>query len=441
MRERAVERLCLRCDWIGPTTAKTCPSCGTPLYRPAPARTRPLPQAPPVRRRVRLRRRRARPPRRRRLVIPERARGAAGMTAVIVVAVLAVGVIGRSPGPRAPATSSPRPPATLAGLGGFLVYTAPATAGDDRLWVWDLAGGRVLEGPRVPKVVALVDPYRQTPDAWLGLTVEHGDGQRALLMRSWGPSAQPDTVLTGDQVGWSPGGLNVTAATIGGDRTCGHLSLRTVLPGYNLTQTSDARDPVCGVVRSVAWGAAAPFVDVVGGGSSTIFQASSGLRQVLADKVLLGVSANSDLLVEPFSCVGPGAGPTTSTCGGMGVVPHADGHATHVFYPPERPFLAESVAAWSTNGRVAYLVGTLHDVHGVYAVRLTEAGAPSAPKLVWQSLASDQRVALTDEGRVILARDGIVSLMRPTGPVVLDRPGGPTPSGPIVWMRSLPYSP
>jgi hypothetical protein len=362
------------------------------------------------------------------------------MTAVIVVAVAAVGVIGRSPDARSPATPPTSPSATIPGVGGYLVYTSPAAAGTDRLWIWDLAGGRVLEGPRVPKVVALVDPYRQTPDAWLGLTVEHGDGQRALLMRSWGPAARPADVVAGDQVAWSLGGLSVTAASIGGNGTCGRLFVRTVLPGYNLRRTSDVRDrPLCGAVRSVAWGAAGAFVDVVAGGSSTVYRASNG-RAVLTNSVLLGVSPRDDLLAEPFSCVGPGSGPTTSTCGGMGVAPHVR-HAERLFYPPERPFLVESVVAWSANGRIAYAVGTLHGVHGVYAMRLTAAGAPSAPKLVWQSLASDQRVAVTDEGRVILARDGIVALMRPSEPLVLERPGGPPPSGPIVWMRSLPYSP
>jgi hypothetical protein len=109
--------------------------------------------------------------------------------------------------------------------------------------------------------------------------------------------------------------------------------------------------------------------------------------------------------------------------------------------PKGGPFLMESLAAWSSDGRSAYVVGTLHDIHGVYVVHLSDAGVPSTPRLVWQSLAPDERVALTDSGRVILARDGIVSLMSPSGPAVLDRPGGPTPQGPIVWMRSLPYSP
>ncbi|MGZ4149222.1 MAG: hypothetical protein ACXVQJ_04205, partial [Actinomycetota bacterium] len=293
MREREVDRLCLRCDWAGATKAKTCPRCGTTLYRPAPPRAEPRP-APERRWAHRVRRGgrhlRLRP--RRRPIVPEWARGAAGIVAVMVVAVAAIVVIGRSPAPRPEGTStSPSAAAdTIPGLGGFLVYTAPAGAAFDRLWVWDLAGARVLEGPRVPRVLALVDPYRMTPDAWLGLTVQHGDGERALLMRSWGPSARPDAVATGDQVAWSPGGLNVAAASIGGKRSCGHLFVRTVLPGFSITRKDNARErPFCGSVRSVAWGSGGPFVDVLSGGSSSIFQLDPGLQRVSTNSILLGV--------------------------------------------------------------------------------------------------------------------------------------------------------
>jgi hypothetical protein len=367
------------------------------------------------------------------------------MAVVVLVAAVAVAMVGRSTGPTAPVTSaSPKPSPTLAGLAGYLVYTTAVGAHADRLWLWDLAAGRVLEGPRVAKVIQLVNAYRMIPDAWLGVTVQRGDVQRALLMRSWGASSSPNVVATGDRVAWSPGGLNVTAVSIDGEGACGRLSVRTVLPGFNLTQRGTAGEgSVCGTVRSVNWGTSSVYMDLLGGGSSSVFRLEGGVQPVLANSVLVGVSPADALLVEPFSCIGPGAGPTTSTCPGMGVVLPRLGpvSARRVRYPKGPPFLVESVAAWTPDGRTAYAVGTLGQVHGVYAVRVSKGGVPSTPRLVWQSLAPEERVALTDQGQVILARDGIVSLMRANRPVVLQRPGGPPPSGPIVWLRSLPYSP
>lgn len=447
MREREVDRLCLRCDWSDATRAKACPRCGTTLYRAAPPRTatHPSPETAARSRRFRAEGRhvRERPPRR--PVLPEWARGGAGMAAVLVVAVTAVVVIGGHtpsafPGPESPSASSS---SAAPGLDGVLIYTAPEGPSHDRLWVWDLAAGSVHRGPLLPKVLSLVNAYR-SPDAWLGAAVEHGEGEQALLVRLWGASDRPDVVATGDRVAWGPGGLDVTAASIVGNGTCGPLAVRTVMPAFTLSRNARA-GRVCGAVRTVGRGSAsgAPYVDVLGGGTSSIFQVDGSRRQpVLADHVLLGVSPNDDLLVEPFSCIGPGAGPTTSSCPGMGTLrTSAQPPRARLRLPKGGPFLMESLAAWSSDGRSAYVVGTLHDIHGVYVVHLSDAGLPSTPRLVWQSLAPDERVALTDSGRVILARDGIVSLMSPSGPAVLDRPGGPTPQGPIVWMRSLPYSP
>jgi hypothetical protein len=100
---------------------------------------------------------------------------------------------------------------------------------------------------------------------------------------------------------------------------------------------------------------------------------------------------------------------------------------------------------WTDDGRIAYVLGTYRhgggEIRGFYRVRVGPHPTPLAPTLVWPSAAGGEQVTFTDVGIPILKRGGLISAIVHGEPVVLNRPAGPQPDGPILWVRSLPYSP
>jgi hypothetical protein len=376
------------------------------------------------------------------------------MGVVIALAVAAIVVVSKA-APQATATASlsssgtkasssirPRPP----GLTGLLLYTAPDSPTTSRIWIWDLQGGTVTPGPLVPTPLQLVDAYRTLP-GWVGVTAQTGGGtQAAVLVREWGAQDHPRTLLRGDRVAWAPGGYEVSSATVTGDGPCGTLEVRSYVPQFSEGRTR-LRTPVCGQLNAMTQGLGFPYLGVVGGGDATIYLAgSASLAPILPHYLLLGSSPNDDFLVESYSCVGPGPGPTNALCPGLSLFYSSLSDEVPVPYSqPGGVLLPERVLGWTGDGRTAYVLGTyLHgdgEIRGFYRVRTGPRPLPLAPTLVWPSDAGGEQITFTDAGVPILKRGGVLAAILHGKPVVLNRPGGPSPDGPILWVRSLPYSP
>ena len=136
-------KTCFRCDWAGEAVGRTCPSCGTPFYRPArPATPAPAPTEPPP---VVVAGSSTGP-----VVHPTegRAVGTSPLAALSIlgaVALVMAFLLGRGGPETADQRVAPPRPTSRPQTGGQLVYAVPTRDGMARLWRWNLATGRVVE--------------------------------------------------------------------------------------------------------------------------------------------------------------------------------------------------------------------------------------------------------------------------------------------------------
>ena len=134
---------------------------------------------------------------------------------VLSVIVLAVAVGSWLNAHREPPKKAAAQRVTSTGLTGTLVYAVPDGVGVSRLWRWDLATGRAVRGPRVPRAIQLVDA-RGANDGWIGVTSALGDGRlQASVLRFLGPDDRSTPILEGDLVSWGPQGATVAAGRRG----------------------------------------------------------------------------------------------------------------------------------------------------------------------------------------------------------------------------------
>jgi hypothetical protein len=360
---------------------------------------------------------------------------------VIVVALVAVFVVQQTTPPSAPSTNPSASPPPSGGLPGALLYKAQQADGTTRLWRWDLQSGSVEPGPVIRSgTVELVDAYR-AQTGWVGLTARDERGETAWILRSLEEDATLERIASGDAVAWSPGGLVVDAASIrhvGEGTECGTFAMRAYLPSLGKGSLR-FRQPICGTIQALVRDETVPFIGLVHGGTATVsIIGSSSVAPVVPDHLLVGSSSANDLLVMPSSCLGPGPGPTTSTCPGL---------ALYLGSAPPKPYgrggrrlLPERVLTWAPGGPSAFVLGTYADTRGIYRVEVGPSRRLPAPELVAPSLAVDVYATVAYDGTLILTRDGMVSTWREGRLEDLPLPdGAPRPDGPLLWVAALRY--
>jgi hypothetical protein len=107
------------------------------------------------------------------------------------------------------------------------------------------------------------------------------------------------------------------------------------------------------------------------------------------------------------------------------------------------PLLASTLLAWSVDGNVAYVLGSIGGVEGVFAVTVGPRQQPGAPVLVVRTSATDVAASITVTNDVYVMAEGTIRYVH-DGEVtsVLSPPAGaPQLAGPLLWVLSLPYSP
>ena len=415
------EAVCFRCDWQGSARGRSCPSCGSPLYRGAggeanehgaswvEARIGDVPSRRP-------------PPRGRAFAI-------AGVLALVAVASIEVLAGGR------PRSTAPEPSGPKVMAAGGLAYTADDGRGGSTLWTVDLDGGIGRPGPSVPAgTVELVDLSGAVP-GWIGLERRTREHTVAAVVRGFVADADVERLGSGDLVAWGPGGRSLVFARNGAPQQDGcapvRISLVTVLTqriGWALD------DPgFCGPVLSLSRSEAATYFTAASGDRLSVYLTGSvGVPHLTFEGVgMLSASPPAAFLLRPDASprTSSGAPREAGTMLGWkgigGPVSVGEG---------EDVLSVHRVLAWSSDGSRVALLGTMGARSGVFVVFAGSGTGPRVPRFVMPA-GRPVDGTFDAEGRLYVATAGAVYVARDDRPARIALPeGAPAPSGPIVWI-------
>jgi hypothetical protein len=108
-----------------------------------------------------------------------------------------------------------------------------------------------------------------------------------------------------------------------------------------------------------------------------------------------------------------------------------------------QPLFVNKLLAWSTDGNVAYVLGSIGGVHGVFALTVGPRPQPGTPSLVFGTTSTSVAASITVTNDLYVLADGTVRFVHEgeVTSVLSPPPGAPEPAGPLLWVLSLPYSP
>jgi hypothetical protein len=392
-------KLCLRCDWTGRTRSDACPRCGAPLFdrggaEPAPPRERSW-------------------------------RGWVATGLVVVIAAVAFVTIQRF---------TPSAPAATTGREGYLVYPAPE--GDHvRLWIWNLATDTAQPGPLVPATPSSMVSVFSVEDSWVGLTMPtRSGGEAAEVLRSADPNARPATIVRSGFVAWQDGGAFVSFESSRHVRGCFQRSIVGTMSVSARIKRHSRPFLICRRVVGLLRDSLSPYVVTSRYHEPQVSRVfSDSMSPILTGYEPLGVSQNGDFLVRSSSGQAGMFYPSATPGGNRPTMITLHGN----------PLLVSRLLAWSVDGNVGYVLGSIGGVQGVFALTVGPRQKPSAPVLLVRT--SDTAAAATStvtndlyvmtEGTVRLVHDDeVTSVLSPP-------PGAPGIAGPLLWVLSLPYSP
>jgi hypothetical protein len=415
------EAVCFRCDWQGSARGRSCPSCGSPLYRDARAETG-ADGTSPVEERV--------------VDVPSRqpARGGRAIAIAGVLALVAVTSIellaGGRPRPTAPTPSDPEVIAP-----GGLVYTADDGRGGSTLWTVDLYGGIGRPGPSVPaRTVELVDLSEAAP-GWIGLERHTRERTVAAVVRGIVADAAVDRLGSGDLVAWGPGGRSLVFASNGPQEQDGCASVRISLVTVLTQKVGWALDDpgFCGPVLSLSRSEAATYFTAASGDRLSVYLTGSvGVPHLTFEGVgMLSASPPAAFLLRPDASPRTSSGATREAAtmlGWKGIGgPVSVGDGEHVL-------AVDRILAWSSDGSRVALVGTMGVRSGVFVLFAGSGTGPRVPRYVMPASRTIDGTFDT-YGRLYLATDGAIYVTRDDEPARVALPEGtPPPNGPIVWI-------
>jgi|RhiMetStandDraft_4_1073278.scaffolds.fasta_scaffold14454_2 hypothetical protein len=415
------EAVCFRCDWQGSARGRSCPSCGSPLYRGARGEAGEG-GASPVEARIGDVPSRRPPPRGRAFAI-------AGVLALVAVASIELLAGGR------PSSTSPEPSGPEVIAPGGLAYTADDGRGGSTLWTVDLNGGIGRPGPSVPaRTVELVDLSGAAP-GWIGLERRTRGHTVAAVVRGLVDDADVEPLGSGDLVAWGPGGRSLVFARNGPPDQDGcapvRISLVTVLTqkvGWALD------DPgFCGPVLSLSRSEAATYFTAASGDRLSVYLTGSvGVPHLTFEGVgMLSASPPAAFLLRPDGSPHTSSGASREAgtmLGWKGIGgPVSVGDGEHVLS-------VHRVLAWSSDGSRVALLGRMGARSGVFVMFAGSGTGPRVPRFVMPAGRTVDGTFDAD-GRLYLATDGAIYVTRDDGPARIALPAGaPAPSGPIVWI-------
>jgi hypothetical protein len=443
--------VCLRCDWQGETRSHTCPDCGAELYRGSSQRekssTSPPPRSRDAEPNLPLRGRTGDP--RPKVHVEDaspadasrptgegrpagsRTRAAAVVAALAIVA-LAVFVFVR--------INTPQPaPATARGaeelLDGYIVYAAPDTTDETRLWVWNLDADTVLPGPSVSDPVELVGGGTgQT--GWVGVTSRLPEGgYQAGVLRFLGPRDRVAPLGTGELVSWDAWGRSVVW---GSDHPARGCTGRLQVTMYDVEERE--RRPLvdrrrCGRLLGLADSGEDIYLTLRDARETAIgVVRRADFHRILPNMALVSASPTNDLIVVPSP------GPTTTR--GRALV-FRRGFALRQrrfeWRTSAGAFVIERPVTWAPDARTALAFGRLGSREGLFLLAMP--GVSGGDPFFIGAGSPTVRATFTNHGDLILLDDGVFEIARGLERLPMRLPeGAPAPDGPMLWMPTLAYS-
>ena len=376
---------------------------------------------------------------------PTRSRSLVAM--VLTVIVLAVALGSWLNAHREPSKNAPAGRVAPTGLTGTLVYAVPDGVGVSRLWRWDLATGRAVRGPRVPRAIQLVDA-RGANEGWIGVTSALRDGRlQASVLRFLGPDDRSTPILEGDLVSWGPQGATVAAGRRGplrpGCRRSVSIVWAKLVPALRERKYQDPA--LCGDLLSIGLDDASTMFTLDRGGRVGIFFAGGTVRtihRVLAGYGMVAISTLSDIIVVPQESL------TNLTP--LPVRPdehHAElegaamqflgsGEPRPLPYGvPHEPFAISRMLAWNASAASALVVGREAFRRGFYLLDTAPGDGVTAPRYIgpvsgtpYGTFALDDTVFVETAEGLFATIDGHLVRLQPPA-------DAPAPEGPIVWIR------
>jgi hypothetical protein len=347
--------------------------------------------------------------------------------AVVLIVVLAAGALvfvqRHTPAPAAPPSAD-----------GYLVYAANDETGTPRLWVWNLTGSVVVEGPSIAAVpTELLFSYAIRSGSVAMTVPTSAGGLQAAALRTLDPNATPSILGSGELVAWLASGGFVSVLNESPAPGCANR-VRIVTSSIDSGIHKRPLDSkICGAALELDRDLTSPYLTLERQGIPTIYRVGKDtLTPILERYRALSISLNGDLLVRRAN---------------------PDG-ALALYYPSgERSdptpigqkgarLIAERVLGWDGGAHHAYVLGRVAGVRGVYEVRLPRRAPLQPPRLLVATDAADVSATVTPTGPVYVAADGVVRAVQGANVSFLPVPdGAPMPAGPLLWISTLPYSP
>jgi hypothetical protein len=341
----------------------------------------------------------------------------------------------------APPTPGPQQPSPLTGS---LVYAVPDGAGHSRLWRYDLETQVAAPGPRVRRVLELIDA-RSVDRRWLGLTTELPNGHvQASILHSTRLDARPTPLVEGDVVSWGPQGRTVIAGRrgalgIGCRRSVSIVWARVDPPRRESTYDDPS---LCGDLLSIGSDNLRTMFTLDRNGHIGIFSAGIGrIHRVLDGWAMVAISGLSDLIVVPqssFASLRPlparpeqehadllGAGLYFQGAGEGRPLPYGNGPFQ---------FAIARVLAWSPDGSHALVVGSQGFARGIYLLDTAAGDGLDIPQYVGPTSGIPYGTITLNDVVIVETAEGVFTwtggdLVRIQAPAVT-----PPPDGPIVWI-------
>jgi hypothetical protein len=258
------------------------------------------------------------------------------------------------------------------------------------------------------------------------------------VFRNVSPAGQPELLAEGALVAWAPGGNAVFLVTLdsaaAGCPTL-HIGFVNAL-NHGAAELFDR--PTCSFPDGLAVdGLTRPFVSLAGRTARGVYELGyKTLHQVVPDYTLLGVSPVGDMLVGPRVNVPTGPADGSSPILRTLLVWTGIGGPT-VIGSPRSDLRAERFLAWSKDGHLAAVLGTLGATRAVWLIDIVPGAGRELPRRVGPPLDPQiTTVGATFAGdELFMTAAGKVYGSGGRGYREIHLPAGaPPPSGPILWL-------
>jgi len=331
-----------------------------------------------------------------------------------------------------------RPALPAPHLTGTLVYAARGPAGNgERLYALDLGSGRLSRGPLVREITDLAASSAEP--GWLSLLA----GRRAYEVRGQRSDQAPVLVAAGDRLSWTPGASAVVAQTrerpTNGGCPISTISVTDVL--YGSPHVLYRQRECSGVLAVGSDQTGLVYLTLTASlGSAVYLVGSKGLDLLLPGYGMLSVSPVGAMIVEPqMPLLGEGPLPSPGAAlfwrGRGGVLPIAS---------QGRGLSVERVLAWSPDGSIAVVLGTMDVTRSLWLVRAGPGeGArvplrigPPLPAFLPEDAAGGPDAAVAADGSIYFSAGGHVFVWQGGHRTLVPLPpGAPEPAGPVAWLR------